>query len=46
MDVARQLIEGDVEISPEEMRLQAYLLKAQGNEAQIVSRPWMLSFTD
>jgi nucleoporin NUP42 len=37
MDVARQLIEGDVEISPEEMRLQAYLLKAQGNEAQIVS---------
>jgi nucleoporin NUP42 len=37
VNAPRQLIEGDVEISPEEMRLQAYLLKSQGNEGQIVS---------
>jgi hypothetical protein len=37
LNAPRQLIEGDVEISPEEMRYQAYLLKSQGNDSQIVS---------
>jgi nucleoporin NUP42 len=30
----RQLIEGDLELSMEEMRVQAYLLDAQGEAAQ------------
>jgi nucleoporin NUP42 len=35
-DAPRQLIEGDVEQSPEEMRVRAYLMVAQGEQQQIV----------
>lgn len=36
-DAPRQLIEGPVEISPEELRLRYYTLRAAGNEAAAVS---------
>lgn len=36
-DAPRQLIEGPVELSPEELRLRYYTLRVAGNEAQAVS---------
>ena len=36
-EAPRQLIEGPVEISPEELRLRYYTLRAAGNEPQAVS---------
>jgi nucleoporin NUP42 len=47
-EAPRQLIEGPVEISPEELRLRYYTLRAAGNEPQavsLISRAW-LSETD
>lgn len=36
-EAPRQLIEGPVEISPEELRLRYYTLRTAGNEPQAVS---------
>lgn len=37
-DAPRQLIEGGVELSPEELRLRYYVCRAEGNEATAVSK--------
>jgi nucleoporin NUP42 len=42
-DAPRQLIEGSVEVSPEELRLRYYACRAAGNEAAGVSK--ILHFT-
>jgi hypothetical protein len=41
-DAPRQLIEGQVEISPEELRLRYYTARAAGSENVAVSRPCLL----
>jgi nucleoporin NUP42 len=45
-DAPRQLIEGPVEISPEELRFRYYTLRAAGNEPTAVSLEFDSSFLE